>query len=70
MIEVDRNMWYRIHQILIESKENSTELMNLHINQNGMTTKKDRFVADMYEREIREISSLLEYTSDNDGVAF
>jgi len=69
-LKVDSEIWYRIHKVLIESKENSIELMNEHINNNGMETKKDRFIADMYENEIREINSLLDYTSDNNGVPF
>jgi len=69
-LKVDSEIWYRIHQILIEAKENSTELMNEHINNNGIITKKDRFISDMYEKEIREINSLLDYTSDNNGVPF
>ena len=67
-VSVDSDIFARIHQALIEAKENSTELMNNHINDNGMDTKKDRFIADMYENEVREISCLLNYMSNHEGL--
>jgi len=67
---VDLDVWYRIHQALIESKQNSIELMNDHISDYGMESKKNKFIADMYEKEIRELSALLRYTSEHNGVPF
>jgi len=68
--EVDQHIWYRIHQALIESKENSIEMMKTHMNEHGMESKKNKFIADMYEKEIREFSDLLRYTSKHNGVPF
>ncbi len=66
---VDLDVWYRIHQVLIEAKENSIELMEQHYTTDRMT-KREKFVLDMFEKEVREISDLLMYTSDNNGVPF
>lgn len=68
---VSMGIWHRIHQVLIESKENSIELLNdHHISDYGMDSKKNKFIADMYEKEIREISDLLKYTSEHNGIPF
>ncbi len=70
VIKIKTSIWHRNHKILIEARENCTELLNEHISSNGIETKKHACIAEMYEKEIREINSLLEYSSNNSGVPF
>ena len=68
--QVDRDVWYRMHQTLIAARDNTGELLEDHIARLGSDTKKNRFIADMFEKELREINDLLDYTTKNNGVPF
>ena len=67
---MDRDVLVRIHQALIGARDNASEMLDDHIAQSGCDTKKNKFIADMYEKEVREINDLLEYTANNGGVLF
>ena len=67
-IEIELDVWQRNHQMLIAAKENSTELLNEQIEKYGLTSKKNIHIASMYEAEIRELNSLLDYSVENSGV--
>ena len=69
-IQIELDIWHRNHQALIDARENVTELMNEHVAARGIDTKKNAYIADMYEKELREINSLLEYSASNNGVPF
>lgn len=56
-----------IHKALIEARESTIEMMNTHVNVNGLDTKKNRFIADMYENEVRNLGHLIDYTNSLGG---
>ena len=71
-VEVCLDIWQKNHQVLIASKENARELLDEHENnkQQYVSIKKHDAIGMMYEREIREINALLEYSVENAGVPF
>lgn len=70
-VEVSLNIWQKNHQILISAKENVLELMNeLENNKKLISEKKHNAIAEMYVREVRDINTLLDYSSENNGAPF
>ena len=69
--EIDQAIWWKIHDVLIDARDNSLELMNINSEGEGyLPTKKFNAIQSMYEKEIREINALLEYSVDNGGTPF
>ena len=71
-ISIDQEIWYENHQALVAAKENALELINLFYEKSGSEnhTKKEKCILDMYEKEARSLSDLLEYSSNNGGIPF
>ena len=67
-VVVERSMWLRIHKALLDSHENTTELLNTHLAGLGTETKKNAFISEMYETEMRELDLLIKYVASNGGI--
>lgn len=72
---VDMDIWYRINQTLKIARHNTFDLLNDALNNaqgdsENTITKRENAVVQMYEIELSEINSLLDYTTEHDGVPF
>ena len=66
--EVDQAIWWKIHDVLLDARDNSLELMNINSeNESHLPVKKFNAIQSMYEKEIREINALLDYSVDHGG---
>lgn len=70
---VDLYYWRKIHQILLDARENSGDLMSEAMNNSygddcHTRTKKEQAIITMYTKEIEEIDEILKYTTDNNGI--
>lgn len=52
-----------LHNLLIDAKENSYELLNDHDAKLGRTTRKNQRTAEMYEKEIKELEIAIHVVS-------
>ena len=67
-VEISQAIWWKIHEVLIEARDNSLELMNINSEEEGyLPTKKFNAIQSMYEKEIRDINTLIDYSVDHGG---
>lgn len=64
---IDVSVLSRIRLALDAAEDNAGELLQLHDQQLGRTTKKNVRIAEMYEQEIAEIKCLLGLIPDDLG---
>ena len=50
-----RSFVVNLHNLLVDAKENNYELLNDHDAKLGRMTRKNERIAEMYEKEIREL---------------
>lgn len=56
-IAIDLSFLRKVKRLLIDASENSSELLFLHDNSLGRSTKKNLRIAEMYENEIDSIGA-------------
>jgi len=67
---IDPDIWHRTYTALNAARDNAQELYQDHMDGLGTTTKKNKCIAEMYEKEISELGSLIEYAYLNNGAPF
>jgi hypothetical protein len=67
-VSINQNIWWDNHQALVDAKDNVLDLLEM-IDCHS-PSKIDKCMRDVYEKEIRTLNSLLEYSSNNGGVPF
>lgn len=58
-----RSFVVNLHNLLVDAKENSYELLNDHDAKLGRTTRKNERIAEMYEKEIKELDVAIHVVS-------
>lgn len=67
-VEVNRSFMCDLNNILTDARENASQLLEEHEQRLGRTTKGNRMVAEMYEKEIKEIDLALQKVKNIIGV--
>lgn len=69
--EVDQDIWWSLHKALVAAKENTEELLGEQQEESwDVSCKKSKAIEAMYEKELVDLTLLIQYSEDNGGVPF
>ncbi len=66
-VQITLELMRRVNEALHEAKENSHELLSIHDDSLGRTTKKNQSVADFYINQIKELEFLISHTGEENS---
>jgi len=61
MVDIELEFMKKVLKILIDQKDNCNELLAIHDQSLGRTTKKNTHIAEMYEGELGDIDYAVSY---------
>jgi hypothetical protein len=65
---IDPDKLNRIFTCLVDARDSSKETLSVHMATTSMEARRNRYIADMLEQEVRRLNSLIEYLSGKGAV--